>query len=63
MDQRKVTLQLVGQGSDALGAARIRRDDHTVFPIGHILLDPLLDPGLGVHVVDGKVEETLLVSN
>lgn len=59
VDQRKLNVQPIGDRRDALGAARIRRHDDRVAPLGNVLLDPLEDGRLSVQIVDGYVEEAL----
>lgn len=42
------------------GAAGVRRDDDAVLPLRDVFFDPLQDGGLGVQVIHGDVEKTLL---
>jgi hypothetical protein len=61
VDQRKGHAEGVGDGGRALGAACVWADDDGLLVVGDVELDVLAQEVAAIQVVDGDVEEALVL--
>jgi len=61
VNQGKSHVQLISDGSSTLGTAGVGANNNSILVVGDILLNVPLDERLGVQVVNGDIEEALVL--
>lgn len=61
MDQRKGHAESVGDGGSALGTAGVWAYNYGLLVVGDVELDVLAEEMTAVQVVDGNIEESLVL--